>query len=74
MKAFSEALSMGAMDKITVLSFADNQIGDEGMKPFAEALFKGALNNLENLDLRWNHIGNEKMKVKNVCHNGNIKL
>jgi len=57
-----------------VLSFADNQIGDEGMKPFAEALFKGALNNLENLDLRWNHIGNEKMKVKNVCHNGNIKL
>ena len=57
-----------------MLSFADNQIGDEGMKPFAEALFKGALNNLENLDLRWNHIGNEKMKVKNVCHNGNIKL
>jgi hypothetical protein len=57
MKAFSSALSSGALASLQRLFLSRNLIGDEGMKAFSSALSSGALASLIYLGLGSNRIG-----------------
>jgi hypothetical protein len=62
-KAFSTAISSGALASLKELYIWGNRIGDEGMKAFSTALSSGALGSLQELYLDCNQIGDEGMKA-----------
>jgi hypothetical protein len=80
MKAFSSALSSGALASLQTLSFGDaylggNNIGDEGMKAFSSALSSGSLASLQSLFLYNNPASNSaKDTMKAVASNRSISL
>ena len=62
MKAFSDAIAIGSLAKLTYLGIGSNQIGDEGIKVFSSAIGSRSLGSLTILHLAGNPIGNEGMK------------
>jgi Ran GTPase-activating protein (RanGAP) involved in mRNA processing and transport len=73
MIAFSDAISKGAMAKLTYLGLSTNQIGNEGMQALSSAIANGAMAKLTYLSLRENQIGNEGMQaLSSAIANGSM--